>query len=218
MHLEDLPNIAPFHTLDAIDGIRTTALLKALKSSHAGDDEPLAEICSNDVLMKQRLANESIKSVSDRNDIPWDDATLLWMAITQTNKDGKPIPLDKGRAREGVGRLHWGDGSPVSYLLEHIIEEVDSGLVQLLQKLNYGLSESEVGHNRFDEGFAGLSLRGWLSENEVIQLRGILLHTSWGVAADEPFDGGVRHVVKHLVIILRSARSRGFGIMLRKHA
>ena len=40
----------------------------------------------------------------------------------------------------------------------------------------------------------------------------------WGVASDEPLDGGVRDIIKHVVAILRSAERNQVGLMLRSHS
>lgn len=54
--------------------------------------------------------------------------------------------------------------------------------------------------------------------DEVGNLRRLLMTGAWGVSADEPYDGGVREVVKHLVVILRGAQARGVGVLLRSHS
>jgi hypothetical protein len=126
--------------------------------------------------------------------------------------------LDKGRAREKLGRYPSADGSPLTYLEDYLVQQDGSNILSLLTKLQRGLDEDHLGHSRFKSGFGGLELRGWLSADEVATLRQELQKTPWGVSSQESHDGGVMEVVKHLMIILRSADSRGWGIVFRRHA
>ena len=218
MDLLENASTNPFHTFDPIDGKLTESLIQALESSVSGDDEKLLKLFDGDSRLQQRLARESIENLSRRDDIPWDDATVLWLIARQTDADGTPAWLDKGMARDKLGRFPWADGSPLTYLLEFMIDDEDTGIKELLLKLNLGLSESIVGHDRYENGFGGLSLMGWLNEEEVESMNRGLLHAAWGVSSVEPFDGGVREIVKHLTVLLKSARAKGTGILLRRHA
>ena len=66
-------------------------------------------------------------------------------------------------------------------------------------------------------GFGGLSLHGWLTTDEVTILRLYLQKSPWKVSKNETFDGGVRDVVRHLLIMLKTAEKRGMGILMRSH-
>ena len=208
----------PFHTFDPIDGKLTESLIQALEDSVDGDDGGLLKLFNDDKRFQERLARESVQTLTQRSDIPWDDATILWMIARQTENDGTPAWLDKGMARDKLGRFPWADGSPLTYLLEFIIDDEDTGVKDLLTKLNLGLSESSIGHDRYENGFGGLSLMGWLNEEEVESVIRGLLHASWGVSSVEPFDGGVREIVKHLTVLLKSARAKNTGMLLRRHS
>jgi len=218
MDLLENASTNPFHTFDPIDGKRTESLIQALEASVDGDDEQLLKLFNDDKRFQKRLARESVDTLTQRSDIPWDDATVLWMIARQTEDDGTPAWLDKGMARDKLGRFPWADGSPLTYLLEFMIVDEDTGIRDLLLKLNLGLSESNIGHGRYESGFGGLSLMGWLNEEEVESMGRGLLHTSWGVSSVEPFDGGVRKIIKHLTVLLKSARAKGAGILLRRHS
>jgi len=208
----------PFHTFDPIDGKMAESLIQALDSSVDGDDEQLLKLFEDDKRLQERLARESVETLTQRSDIPWDDATVLWMIARQTEADGTPAWLDKGMARDKLGRFPWADGSPLTYLLEFMINDEDADIKDLLLKLNLGLCESSIGHDRYENGFGGLSLMGWLNEEEVESIGRMFMHTSWGVSSVEPYDGGVREIVKHLTVLLKSARAKGTGIMLRRHS
>jgi len=56
-----------------------------------------------------------------------------------------------------------------------------------------------------------------LTSDEVPQLRNYLEKSIWKVAKSEPLDGGVREIVRHLLIILKSAEKRNMGILMRAH-
>ena len=62
-----------------------------------------------------------------------------------------------------------------------------------------------------------MALHGWLTAPEVENLRKYLQQSAWKVAQNEPFDGGIRDVVRHLLIILKTAEKRGTGILMRAH-
>lgn len=220
MSLDLLENAStnPFHTFDPIDGKLTEVLIHALEASVGGDDEQLLKLFNDDKRLQERLARESVETLAQRSDIPWDDATVLWMIARQTEDDGTPAWLDKGMARDKLGRFPWADGSPLTYLLEFMIVDEDTEIKDLLLKLNLGLCESNIGHDRYENGFGGLSLMGWLNEEEVESMGRRLLHTSWGVSSVEPFDGGVRTIIKHLTVLLKSARAKSTGILLRRHS
>lgn len=210
-------SVSPFHTFDAIDGALFSELVQHLDDCEGGDDEGLLKMLNRESRLKSRLQQESIDNISGRKDIPWDDATLLWVICAEIKDDGTPALLDNGIARERLGRFPWGDGSPISYLLEYMIEESGTNLDSLLSKLNSGLKQATLGHERYEFGFGGLSLMGWLNQEEVEEMNLLLLKSSWGVSSLEPLDGGVRQIVKHLMVILKSARSKRTGVLLRSH-
>ena len=86
-------------------------------------------------------------------------------------------------------------------------------LMALISKLN-----SSIDGTGFSEGHGGLKIHGWLSRDEASLLRKAIKSGQWGVASDEPLDGGVRDIIKHLVSILRSAERNDVGILLRSHS
>jgi len=80
-----------------------------------------------------------------------------------------------------------------------------------------GIVITNLGHSNYQLGNAGLDLRGFLDSEEVYTLRKGLAGRGWGVSSEEPLDGGVRDVVKHLSTILKAAERNGVGIVLRSH-
>ncbi|MBR60470.1 MAG: hypothetical protein CMA84_04565 [Euryarchaeota archaeon] len=203
-----LEGTSPFQTLDLIHSSRFENIVKALtgqcewKQVIDGDDE-----------LKQRLETQGIENHDSRASIPWDDATLLFISGKKIGLEGQ---LDVGLSRERFGRFPYGNGSALDYLIEWIRppkgrdSEFDT-IFESLQQLNNRLPE------HLSLGNAGLHMRGWISVEEVKQLRRNLTGRNWTPAFDEPLDGGCRDVVKHLSAHLRSAEKRTAGLLLRSH-
>lgn len=208
----------PFHTFDPCEGERLERTVSAIQACTSGDESSLLEICAEEV--PQALFKAEGIEVGSRSDIPWDDATLAWM-LSLPSGESIPEPLDNGKARERLGRYPWGDGSPISYLIAHLTSpsgEEDSPIIEHLGNLQGRLSAERTGNDSFSNGAGRLCLCGYLMNDEVGNLRRLLMTGAWGVSADEPYDGGVREVVKHLVVILRGAQARGVGVLLRSHS
>ena len=62
-----------------------------------------------------------------------------------------------------------------------------------------------------------MNILGFLSLEEVIEMRKMLAGRNWSVASDEPLDGGVRDAIKHLIAMLRAAERIDSGILHRAH-
>ena len=73
----------------------------------------------------------------------------------------------------------------------------------------------EAGISR--ERFGRLEMRGWLTLEEVTELRKALTSKCWMPSADEPLDGGCQDAAKHLVALLRAAEKRYCGVVFRVH-
>ncbi len=167
----------------------------------------------------KRLESQGIFLSNGRESIEWDDATLLFLALRETADDGGPAePLDRGISMERLGRFPTEDGNSIAYLREFLIPEEDGDEgSQLLTQLDSGLRNEVRGHDYLSVGFGGMILHGWLTGPEVCALRIYLQQSAWKVAQRETFDGGVRDVVRHLLIILKTAEKRGVGILMRAH-
>jgi hypothetical protein len=62
---------------------------------------------------------------------------------------------------------------------------------------------------------SGMILCGWLTKEEVIELRQSIQGQDWSIDVDELIDGGVRDASRHLIIMLRSAEKRNCGLLMR---
>jgi hypothetical protein len=219
---------SPFITLDACDGTLVTRMVPALEAAAIGDNTQWCEMIEDNPSVAERLTSQGIKNPSDRLSIVWDDPTLLFTATIVLTSEGRALPLGDGKARERIGRFPYGDGSPISYMIEYMRPNHQrSSLTQrigmdeildLLNKLNHGLSDQHIGHHRYNEGNAGMDIRGYLSAEEVRTLRLGLAGRGWSVTADEPLDGGMRDASKNLIAVLRAAERRDVGVFLRSHS
>lgn len=229
MDLEGLDGgTSPFITLDACDGTLVARMVTALEEAATGNNSHWIAMIDENPSVAQRLSSQGIENPSDRSSIAWDDPTLLFTATIVLTTEGRALPLGDGKARERIGRFPFGDGSPVSYMIEYMrpnhqrasltqrigMEEI----LDLLDKLNHGLSDQHIGHHRYNEGAAGMDIRGYLSAEEVRTLRLGLSGRGWSVTADEPLDGGMRDASKNLIAVLRAAERRDVGVFLRSHS
>lgn len=218
---------SPFITLDACNGNRAEAVLNALESAANGDEALWNTLITNDEAFKMRLIEQGMSNPEKRSSISWDDATVLFIGCVELSKDGKPLPIGDGILREKVGRFPWGDGSLLNYMHEFIRPNDQRGsknvdgyekIVTLIENLSQRCGPSHVGHERYHTGQAGLNIRGFLSKEQVRELRLALSGRSWSVTADEPIDGGMRDVSRNLIAVLRAAERRDVGMFLRSHA
>ena len=158
-----------------------------------------------------------------RNDIQWDDPTLLFTLTRMLDSDSIPIMLGEDKNRERFGRFPHATGSALQYIRENVRQvgpESNEMYDDLVMHLDYLLTRcftDQVGDERFMDGQAGLNIMGFLSGDEVKILRTSLLGGGWTVARDEPIDGGVRDAIRHLSPLLLAAERNNAGLIHRKH-
>ena len=218
---------SPFITLDACDGARAEAVLTALEAHAVGDSKKWVELVSKDEVLRLRLINQGIDKPELRDGITWDDPSLLFTTCIELSKDGAPMPIADPLLREKIGRFPWGDGSLISYMHEFIRPNSNrprngndgyEKIIALLEVLSQRCGTSCLGHERYQNGNAGLDIRGFLTKEQVRELRLALSGRSWSVAAEEALDGGMRDVSRNLIAILRAAERREVGVLLRSHS
>lgn len=216
---EQAKHTTPFHTFDACDGDLLEKAVSAINKARKGDEADFIEFASSSNIA-DLLAKEGVIKVERRADVRWDDASTAWM-FSLPAKDGEmtlPEPLDIGVHRQRLGRFPYGNGSPIEYLLTFITRhDSEERLFELLASLETRFSEEAVGSQAYLSEVGGLCLKGYLKHSEVVELRGLLQKGKWSVSSNEPLDGGVRDIAKHLTIILRNAISRRVGILQRAH-
>ena len=216
-----------FFTLDAFNGALAVEVMNAVEEGQVSNPEPWSALVKADEHLQVRLLEQGIENPEDFNAIGWDPATLLFTTCVELNTDGRPLPLGERLTRERFGRFPHGDGSALGYFLEHIrpnrsITDHDGqvmydSLIDRLQQLAHGCQEQSRGHTMFEDGFGGMQIHGFLSADDVRELRKQLASRAWTASYDEPLDGGVADVAKHFSSLLKAAERRRVGMALRTH-
>ena len=216
-----------FFTLDAFDGDLASPLMAAIEQAMNGDEQEWNNLVEAQPTLRERLVQQGIETPSSFATIQWDPAMILFTSCVELTTDGRPLPLGETMTRERFGRFPYGDGSALGYLLEfmrpnrsitdHDGQSIYDGLVQLLEQLAHGCEEQQRGHQRFEDGFGGMQIHGFLRAEEVRQLRKNLASRAWTASYEEPLDGGVADVAKHFTTLLKAAERRRVGLALRTH-
>ena len=213
-----VPSTPAFHTFTAIRNGLAPALVEALDSADAGDDSAFKDLLDGDPHLAADLESQDADTSAGRAGIDWDDATLMLTALMAREESGRAIHIGGDLSRNRLGRFPWGDANPLSYLLEWCTSPVEDGeiLDDLLLALAGRFSSSLLSHERYEESGVG-RLHGWLECDELTELVQLLTNGRFVVRADEPLDGGVNDIVRHLVTISRAALRRDCGMLLRSH-
>ena len=164
-------------------------VVRAIEQAMEGETQPWTALVQTEDALKERLCEQGIEDPEAYSTIQWDPAMLLFTTCIELNPDGRPLQLGETLTRERFGRFPFGDGSALGYLLEYIrpnrsITEHDGQstydeLIDHLQRLTHGCEEQHRGHSRFEDGFGGMQIRGFLSAEEVRDLA-----RNWRLAVD----------------------------------
>ena len=212
---QDDTGLNPFYTFDTFDCEGILELLTVLDSTN----EDFSQFLKDNSLIVKRISNQGVENAKSREDIPWDDANLIFIASKSIESKMHP-PLGKGKSKERLGRIPLGEGNPLSYLLMYLKppnNDEGKDLFKLISQLHSGFSKSIHGHEKFSKGKWGMSLQGYLLSDEVVKLHESLKKVKWSVSANEPLDGGVRTFANDLCIILRDAIKQNTGVLMRSH-
>ena len=209
---EALETTSPFLTLDPMIPGRLAIIESAILS------EEWESAVNSDESLRIRLVEQGITEPEKRDKINLDDANLFFLSCVKLSRYGKPEPLEAGISKERFGRFPNQDGSPITYLRNWIRDsgrdlEMLTELHNLMEKLSEGLVGTSM-----NKGIAKLELCGWLDADEVGTLVKNLTSRCWMPAAEEPLDGGCQDAAKHLVALLRAAKKRRCGVLLRVHS
>lgn len=216
-----------FFTLDAFNGDLASLVMTALEGAMQGNEEGWNHLVETQPDFKQRMTEQGIQNPASFSSIKWDPAMILFTSCVELTNDGRPLPLGETMTRERFGRFPHGDGSALGYFLEfirpnrsitdHDGQSIYDELIQHLEQLAHGCEEQQRGHQRFEDGFGGMQIHGFLRADEVRQLRKNLASRAWTASYDEPLDGGVADVAKHFTTLLKAAERRRVGLALRTH-
>ena len=218
MEFIDNPAVSPFYSFDPLQGTEVVEFIGLVNDCHKGIDQ-LGQIEEKCPVISAKLSEQGAIFSQGRQDVAWDDATLVFVALRGTQPDGSPSePLERGISTERLGRFPTNEGNSIGYLRTHLIpESTNDGGMELLTQLDAGLREESLGHSNLSIGFGGMILHGWLTAQDVSNLRSYLEKSIWKVDKNEPLDGGVLEIVRHLLIVLKSAEKRNLGILMRRH-
>ena len=214
-----------FYTLHSCDGEIALQISEILLLSNKAKNEAWIQLIRNNPSLEQRLISQGLSKPINLETINWDDSMLLFLCSINVDEEGKPIGIGESLKREKFGRFPFDDGSIINYLIEFLrpnvkvtnSNEVFDKIVQLLSKLSSFNHSSDYTEARFSGGMGGMNILGFLSLEEVIELRRLLSGRNWSVASDEPLDGGVRDAIKHLLAMLRAAERIDSGVIHRAH-
>ena len=198
-----------FYTFDPMK-VDAKELIDPILKSIEGQHKELLNVTSR---------SSSLPILKEGEGVRFDRATMLFLASLDWKETGStPEQLCKNNIKEKIGRFPTSDGNAIKYLLKNTsLDSDDNKFHEVLSKLMNGLSEDSLGFSGFQRGMGGLELMGWLSSEEVVETLKIIKDGEWSISADEPYDGGVQEIIRHLVMILRVAERRSCGILMRRH-
>ena len=198
-----------YYTFDAIvnDPIE---VVEAVLASKAGDHTEIKKLTSGVV---------EIDELPEGEPATIDVATMLFLACMDWNvfrDSSKPLDGGKG-SREKLGRWPTNDGNAIAYLIEYT-DSPNQIIEELLAKLTLGFLPEFLGESGFNKGAFGLEMMGWITHDEIKELRREINRGRWSVKANEPFDGGVQDGFRHLDNLLRGAEKYQAGLLMRRHS
>ena len=211
-----------FYTLDGCHASLVSDVFLALLSWNQNSHQEWSNVIEHPRI-QERLKSQGIDVFQTRDDIQWDNPTLLFTLTRMLDSDSIPIMLGEDKNRERFGRFPHSTGSAIRYIRENVRQvgpQSNEMYEDLLTHLDYLLTRCDahhVGNEHFMIGRAGLNIMGFLSGEEVKILRSSLLGGGWTVARDEPIDGGVRDAIRHLSPLLLAAERNNAGLIHRKH-
>ena len=214
-----------FYTLHSCDGEIALQIAEVLSLGDNEKCQSWIKLIQENPSLEQRLTDQGISQPSNLNSISWDDSMILFLCSINVDEDGKPMGIGESLKREKFGRFPFDDGSLTNYLIEFMrpnvrvsnSNEVFERILHLLKKLSSFNKKGDYTYPRFNGGMGGMNILGFLSLEEVIEIRRLLSGRNWSVASDEPLDGGVRDAIKHLLAMLRAAERIDSGVMHRAH-
>ena len=214
-----------FYTLHSCDGEIALQIAEVLSLGENEKCQSWIKLIQENPSLEQRLTDQGISQPSNLNSISWDDSMILFLCSINVDEDGKPMGIGESLKREKFGRFPFDDGSLTNYLIEFMrpnvrvsnSNKVFERILHLLRKLSSFNKKGDYTYTRFNGGMGGMNILGFLSLEEVIEIRRLLSGRNWSGASDEPLDGGVRDAIKHLLAMLRAAERIDSGVMHRAH-
>ena len=215
-----------FYTLHSCDGDIAGELAAILSDDSPSKEANWQRLLENRTSIRSRLIQQGLTEPLVLEQLAWDDSMLLFTCAIHLDEEGKPMTVGENLTRERFGRFPFGNGSLIEYVLEYLrpnsrvknSNEAFSRTLNLLNKLNSFNTLENYDTPRYDGGRGGMNILGFLSFEEVVELRKLLSGRNWSVASDEPLDGGIRDAIKHLMAMVKAAERRDSGVMHRAHS
>lgn len=214
-----------FYTLHSCEADIALYISSMLQKNGEAKNESWKGLLADNPTLKQRLIEQGMGESSTIEEISWDDSMLLFLCSINIDEEGKPLAIGESLRREKFGRFPFGNGSLIGYLIEFLrpnsevkgANQIFSRIIELLSKLSSFNNLDDYSEARFTGGKGGMNILGFLSLEEVTEIRKLLSGRNWSVASDEPLDGGVRDAIKHFLAMLKAAERIDSGIMHREH-
>ena len=191
--------------------------MAAIEQAMNGDEQEWNNLVEAQPTLRERLIQQGIETPSSFATIRWDPAMILFTSCVELTNDGRPLPLGETMTRSDLDDSRTATVQPLATcwsscdlnrsITDHDGQSIYDGLVQLLEQLAHGCEEQQRGHQRFEDGFGGMQIHGFLRAEEVRQLRKNLASRAWTASYEEPLDGGVADVAKHFTTLLKAARA-----------
>lgn len=215
-----------FYTLHSCNGDIAGELTAILSDDSPSKEENWQQLLLNRTSIRNRLVDQGLVNPLSLEQMTWDDPMLLFTCSIHLDEEGKPMTIGDNLTRERFGRFPYGNGSLINYVLKFLrpnnrVKSSNEGYnktLNLLNKLNSFNTLDNYDTPRYDGGQGGMNILGFLSFEEVVELRKLLGGRNWSVASDEPLDGGVRDAIKHLLSMIKAAERRDSGVMHRAHS
>ena len=214
-----------FYTLHSCDADIALDVSNILQQNGEAKNESWKALLADNPTLKQRLIEQGMSNSCSIEEITWDDSMLLFLCSINIDEEGKPLAIGESLRREKFGRFPFGNGSLIGYLIEFLrpnsqikgANQMFTRIIELLKKLSSFNILDDYSEARYSGGKGGMNILGFLSLEEVTEIRKLLSGRNWSVASDEPLDGGVRDAIKHFLAMLKAAERIDSGIMHREH-
>ena len=100
--------------------------------------------------IQERLKSQGIELFESRNDIQWDDPTLLFTLTRMLDSDSIPMMLGEDKNRERFGRFPHSSGSALQYIRENVRQvgpQSNEMYDDLVMHLDYLLTRCDMNHS-----------------------------------------------------------------------
>ena len=137
-----------FYTLDGCHASLVSDVFLALLSWNQNSHQEWSNVIEHPRI-QERLKSQGIDVFQTRDDIQWDDPTLLFTLTRMLDSDSIPIMLGEDKNRERFGRFPHSTGSAIRYIRENVRQvgpQSNEMYEDLLTHLDYLLTRCDAHH------------------------------------------------------------------------